>query len=148
MYNRMHRLTSPCLNHYLTINLLRTSMQKEQFYYEVLGMDTNTFKLSTTSNALSHSSHSHLIYIDLLSKVQLSFSVVVCYGIGHVGSCPIAQQQFAFLLLIMEQLQPSQSLLYDPVLVREERKAVELSGCTLFPKNDVRHFQLYSTPFL
>ena len=119
-------------------------MQKEKFYYEVLGMDTDTCKLYITSQSLSSCSH---IYIDLLRKVQLSFSLVVCYGIGHVGSCPIAQQQFAFLLLIIEQLQPSQSLLYDPVLVREEREAVEQSGCTLFATNDVRHLQSHSIPF-
>lgn len=67
----------------------------------------------------------------------MSFSVVVCYGIGHVGSCPIAQQQFALLLHIMEELRPSQTWLYDPVLTDEERKAIELSGCALFSKNEV-----------
>ena len=78
-----------------------------------------------------------LVCVDLLVKVHLSFSIVVCYGIGHVGSCPIAQQQFALLLLILEQLQQSQCFLYDPVLVEEERTAVKYSGCTLFMTNDV-----------
>lgn len=93
--------------------------------------------------------------VDLLMKVNLSFTVVVCYGIGRVGSCPIAQQQLALLLLILEELKPSQSWLYDPVLVEEEREAVQQCGCTLFTTNDVciyinkfdLHEALLTTPY-
>lgn len=75
---------------------------------------------------------------DLLAKVNLSFSLVVCYGIGHVGSCSIAQQQLALLSLLLDELKPSQSCwLYDPVLTEQERAAIEKSGCSLFTTNDV-----------
>ena len=67
----------------------------------------------------------------------MSFSVVVCYGIGHVGSCPIAQQQLALLLLILEELRPSQRWVFDPVLTEQEKRAIEKSGCALFTTNDV-----------
>ena len=80
------------------------------------------------------------IHTDLLVKVKMSFSVVVCYGIGHVGSCSIAQQQLALLLLILEELKPSQSWVYDPVLIEQERTAIEKCGCALFTTNDVRFF--------
>ena len=81
---------------------------------------------------------------DLLVKIKLSFSVVVCYGIGHVGSCSIAQQQFALLLLLLDELKKSSSpapprcWVYDPILDEQERAAIERSGCALFTTNDVR----------
>ena len=62
---------------------------------------------------------------------------MICYGIGHIGSCPIAQQQFALLLLILEEFKPIKCQIYDPVLVKEERKAIEDSGCVLLTVNEV-----------
>ena len=76
------------------------------------------------------------VHLDLLRSTW-SFTVVICYGIGHIGSCPIAQQQFALLLLILEEFKPTECRLYDPVLVKEERKAIEDSSCVLLTVNEV-----------
>ena len=39
----------------------------------------------------------------LLAKPDCpKFQEVVCFGIGHVGACPIAQQQFSLLLSVSQ----------------------------------------------
>ena len=56
-----------------------------------------------------------------------------------MGSCSIAQQQLALLLLLLDELKPPQSCwVYDPVLTEQERAAIGKSGCALFTTNDVR----------
>ena len=91
---------------------------------------------------------------------------VVCYGIGHFGSCPIARMQFALLLVIREQCkvrvrspkhnevqgtnsclcttlpppptQPDCTWVYDPILCEEEVSSLKGYNCTPIPTNEVR----------
>ena len=79
----------------------------------------------------------------------MSFSVVVCYGIGRIGSCSIAQQQFALLMLLLDDLKPSQAQscwVYDPVLGEQEKMAIQRSDCTLFTTNDVCTCTSFDSP--
>ena len=87
----------PCLNHYLTINLHRRSMQKEQFYYEVLGTDIN-MQIVHYINCPSSCSHNYfhrspqegsvvLLSCGMLwnrARGQLSNSpAAVCFSTAH-----------------------------------------------------------------
>ena len=80
---------------------------------------------------------------------------IVCYGIGCFGTCFIARQQLAFLLLIASamkvrncqqsnqgelkarSLQAKSVMVYDPRLSVQERASLEELGCVNIQHNEV-----------
>ena len=75
----------------------------------------------------------------LESEFPLSgVNTVVCYGIGHIGSCHIALHQFGLLMELMTPYQLQNVIVYDPVLQEEEKAAITELGCKIAPRNEVR----------
>ncbi|XP_064392471.1 SRR1-like protein isoform X1 [Halichondria panicea] len=74
------------------------------------------------------------------------FREFICYGIGRIGSCSISRQQLALLLELCPKGTPCS--LFDPMLSSEEREAVERTGCSLLPHNELcKHPVHHSTLF-
>ena len=73
----------------------------------------------------------------LLAPLQLSYITIVCYGIGHIGTCHIAQHQFALLLELKDLYKPRTTWLYDPVLHEEEKAVTSQCGCRTITVNQV-----------
>ncbi len=114
------------------IFLHRTSIQQSHFLEQVKS-ECDRGNHVIQSDAYIYSIHIHYIYT---GNIECSkFKEIISYGIGHIGSCPIARQQLALLL----ELCPKGTTchLYDPVLSSREREAVERTGCTLLPHNEV-----------
>lgn len=75
---------------------------------------------------------------DLIESLgPLSCSTIVSYGIGHIGTCHIAQQQFALLLELTALCKPETTWIYDPILHQEEKAAIMESGCKIISRNEV-----------
>ncbi|NXC36936.1 SRR1L protein, partial [Campylorhamphus procurvoides] len=63
----------------------------------------------------------------------------VCFGLGRFSACPIARDQLAFLLLLLEELRvpPARCALFDPAFsAREAAAALEALGLRLLPENE------------
>ncbi|NXX38046.1 SRR1L protein, partial [Tricholaema leucomelas] len=62
----------------------------------------------------------------------------VCYGLGRFGGCPIARDQLAFLLLLLEELgvPPARCSLFDPVFSEREAAVLGELGLRLLPENE------------
>ena len=65
------------------------------------------------------------------------FSTIVCYGIGHIGTCHIALTQFALLTELAALYQPHSTWLYDPVLHSQELAVIRECGCEIIARNEV-----------
>ena len=92
----------------------------------------------------------------ICNEGRVSFSEVLCYGIGHVGMCQTAQHQVALLVAMIEEwkvtscvprlrgrsskfisYQPPHTWVFDPVLQPEEIRALEAFGLEIISKNEV-----------
>ncbi|NXH11440.1 SRR1L protein, partial [Bucco capensis] len=62
----------------------------------------------------------------------------VCYGLGRFSGCPMAREQLAFLLLLLEELgvPPGRCSLFDPVFSEREAAALRELGLRLLPENE------------
>lgn len=57
-------------------------------------------------------------------KIMNAYEEIVVYGIGRIGSCPIARYQFAFLLLLKKILKVTCEL-FDPILTGKEQEMIQ-----------------------
>mmetsp|Transcript_925 Transcript_925/g.1689 ORF Transcript_925/g.1689 Transcript_925/m.1689 type:complete len:248 (-) Transcript_925:48-791(-) len=82
-------------------------------------------------------------------KAGMETVEIVCYGIGKVGSSPIAQYQLALLLLLVDSISSSLSAkgakietgtivirFYDPVLSKMETDVLTSLGLVVIPTNE------------
>jgi hypothetical protein len=67
-------------------------------------------------------------------------SVIVCYGIGHIGECHIARHQYCLLLEIVRLCKPRATYVYDPVLLEDEKTAIKECGCQIILENEVCYY--------
>ncbi|KAL5477105.1 hypothetical protein EMCRGX_G023850 [Ephydatia muelleri] len=72
----------------------------------------------------------------ICNEGRVSFSEVLCYGIGHVGMCQTAQHQVALLVAMIEEWKPPHTWVFDPVLQPDETRALEAFGLEMIPKNE------------
>lgn len=78
-------------------------------------------------------------FCEKLCKVVLDQRIqqIVCYGIGRLGSCKLAQYQFAVLVNILQRSPHLQKcLVFDPILTRAERDYIS-NYMELLPDNDM-----------
>lgn len=117
----------------------RKELRGTEFYRE-----TNSKFSMIISRYLSDHSQDCTPLLGLLeSKFPLlEVSTVVCYGIGKIGSCHIAQHQFGLLMELLSPYQPIQIFVYDPVLQEEEKATIRECGCQIIARNEVGTFIL------
>jgi len=74
-------------------------------------------------------------------------AALICFGVGCVGNSHVAQHQAGLFLLIREWLQAEgfkieQMQIYDPILCRQEKEALESLGCQILETNHDGAFPL------
>lgn len=75
-------------------------------------------------------------FISNLCSSLCSVREVVCYGIGQIASCRLAQLQFAVLVLIVRQLDIKICYVQDPILTPAEHAVIESYGLAVLPTNE------------
>ncbi|XP_014666662.1 PREDICTED: SRR1-like protein isoform X2 [Priapulus caudatus] len=66
---------------------------------------------------------------------ELGITEIVCYGLGHVSSCPIARLQLC-LLSIMRELLQVKCIAFDPIFTASEKAYLTQQGISLIEKNE------------
>lgn len=107
-----------------------------------------TAEILTKINDYKRKLQCHQFFNDIIATIQAGLEqhpvTILCYGVGRLGSSRTAQTQYAMMLLIKEHFQVTEGLLYDPILHKEEKSAVELSSISLIPYNEVIFINIYS----
>ncbi|XP_064482557.1 SRR1-like protein [Ornithodoros turicata] len=61
---------------------------------------------------------------------------IVCYGLGHISTCPTARFQLALLMCLRALIHPEVSEVYDPVFTEVEHRLLESFGFKVIALNE------------